>query len=82
MWYPDKGVRGSEQELRQEEGKGYKSAGHWKWTQRTGGVDIVMILVPQHRLLIRYGQQSFRWGQRLKETDNLWGKMETVVWGL
>ena len=37
MWYLDKGVRGSELELRQEEGKGYKSAGRWKWTQRTGG---------------------------------------------
>ena len=79
MWYLDKGVRGSELELRQEEGKGYKSAGHWKWTQRTGGVDTVTILDPQHGLLIRYGQQSSWWRQRLKETDNLWGKMETLV---
>lgn len=82
MWYPDKRVRGSELELRQEEGKGYKSAGHWKWTQRMGGVDLVMILDPQQRRLIRHAHQGSRWRQRQEEKDNLWGKMGTLVWGL
>lgn len=53
---------GSELELRQEEGKGYKSAGYWKWTQRE--VDLVMILDPQHRRLIRHAHQ----GSRLRQT--------------
>ena len=82
MWYPDRKVGGSELELRQEEGKGYKSAGHWKWTQRMGGVGLVMILDPQHGRLIRYAQQGSRWRQRQKEKDNLWAKMGTLVWSL
>lgn len=82
MWYPDKRVRGSELELRQEEGKGYKSAGHWKWTQRMGGVDLVMILDPQHRRLIRHAHQGSRLRQRREEKDNVWRKMGTLVWGL
>ena len=47
----------------------------WKWTQRMGGVDLVMILDPQHRRLIRHAHQGSRWRQRQEEKDNLWGKM-------
>ena len=82
MWYPDKRVGGSELELRQEEGKGYKSAGHWKWTQRMAGVGLMMILDPQHGRLIRYAQQGSRWRQRQEEKDNLWAKMGTLAWSL